>query len=256
MSLKHQCNYCAKKYTRISSYERHFILCKIQHQTVRENKCDVEESSDLPTYKQLYNIVQELAVKYNSLEEKMSDIHKWVVKKKKKLNVIQWLNTSLTPLTMYDTWTKAFIVTDAHIDVLLTDNMVRTFMTVLQHNINMTSNNLNVRPLHPFICFSEKANQFYTYDANTWTIVEPDMFSKFVKIIYRKIFNGLCEWHTKNAQKIADNDKLGELYSKTLIKLMDMKLDASSLVVGKIKAALYTYMKTELKQQIEYDYEF
>ena len=254
MSNNHKCSYCAKKYTRISSYERHFILCKIQHQTVRENKCDLEESTDLPTYKELYNIVQELAVKYNALEDKMCDIHKWVVKKKKKLNVLNWLNTSLTPETMYDAWTKEFVVTEPHIEVLLKDNMLITFMTVLQHNINMMTKE---RPLIPLICFSEKANQFYTYnEANTWSLMEPDMFSKFLKIIYRKIFNGLCDWHSKNSSKIANDDKLGELYSKTLIKLMDMKMDAASLVVGKIKVALYTFMKTELKQQIEYDYEF
>jgi hypothetical protein len=61
------CPHCDKKYTRKSSYTRHVILCEVLHQTKREKKCAEEETTDIPTTRQLYNIIQELAIKYRTI---------------------------------------------------------------------------------------------------------------------------------------------------------------------------------------------
>ena len=44
----------------------------------------------------------ELGQKYNRLEEKVDEMSKWITKKKKKINILEWLNTNITPIISFD----------------------------------------------------------------------------------------------------------------------------------------------------------
>ena len=82
---KFTCHHCGKGYTRKNSHYKHVLLCDVIHTSTRQLVCDEEESTDIPTIRQLYFIIQEMAVKYNKLEKKMEEMQKAVPVKKKKL---------------------------------------------------------------------------------------------------------------------------------------------------------------------------
>lgn len=251
MSHQHTCSFCDKKYTRKSSHDRHIIVCKILQQSKREKICDLEESTNLPTYKQLYNIVQELGLKYSILETKMEEVQKWVDKKKKKLNVIQWLNTNSIPSHSYEEWISSIVINKKEIEILLEDSLVKTFTTVLQNNLDtFTTNN-------PIACFSEKANMLYIYEKDKeWIHFESPQFVILIKKIHSKIFSALFEWKNQNKEKIQNEDKWADLYTKTLSKLTSMNFTHDSNVTCKIRTGLYNYLKSDLKRVIEYEFEF
>ena len=50
----------------------------------------------------LYQIILELGNKFNKLEEKVDELNKWVVKTKKKINIIEWLNNNIKPEIKFD----------------------------------------------------------------------------------------------------------------------------------------------------------
>ena len=79
-STKHSCKYCGKQYTRKTSHNRHEILCEIFYkkntETPREQICEEEETTNIPSVKQLYGIIQELAVKYQDMEKKLIEMQK------------------------------------------------------------------------------------------------------------------------------------------------------------------------------------
>ena len=125
-NYNHSCEYCGKKYTRKNSYTKHTILCEVFHKSKREKRCEKEESSDIPTTQQLYGIIQELALKYKILEEKMEGMQKWVDKKKKKLNVIQWLNTKTIPSIAYANWMEQLFAIEEHVEILIEQSMAQT----------------------------------------------------------------------------------------------------------------------------------
>ena len=97
MSSRLCCEYCGKGYKRRVNLDKHFILCEIVYKAKKKDrKVDKEAEeidSELPSQKQMYKMLLELALKYNKLEEKVELMNKWVDKKKKKINVLDWLNT-------------------------------------------------------------------------------------------------------------------------------------------------------------------
>jgi hypothetical protein len=61
----------------------------------------------------------ELGKKYNTLEEKVDEINKFVVKKKKKINVLDWLNANIQPSLTFEKLHEKIIIIDEDISYLL-----------------------------------------------------------------------------------------------------------------------------------------
>ena len=53
-----------------------------------------------------------------------------------------------------------------------------------------------------------------------------------------------------------DDDKLSEQFNKAIIKLMNITIVAHDVNVGRIRNNLYNFLKMDLKNLIEYDFEF
>jgi len=257
---RHSCKYCGKQYTRKTSHSRHTILCEIFHknntETKREKICEEEEDTNIPSTKQLYKIIQELAIKYQNMEQKMNDMHKWVEKKKKKLNVLQWLNANVKPNLNIENWIKSIQATEEHIEILIEHNMVKTISAILNKKMSTAQSS---EYIHPLYCLTQKANLFYCYNSEEekWKHFSTEEFIVMLNEIHRKILNALCEWHDKNIEKINQSDKMQILYNKTMIKLMSATFTQDSQILSKIRSELYQRLKTDLTAAItEYEFEF
>jgi hypothetical protein len=81
------CLHCGKGYKTRVNLEKHLILCELVHKS-KKITINEEEELEIPSQKKIFQMLLELGQKYNKLEEKVDEINKWVVKKKKKINVI------------------------------------------------------------------------------------------------------------------------------------------------------------------------
>lgn len=250
-SNTNNCLFCGKSYTRKLSCDRHVILCEVLYKTKtkREKICDKEETTDIPTTKQLYNIIQELAVKYSKMETKMEEMQKWVDKKKKKINVIEWLNANIIPQMTFTEWTKSFIINEEHIQILIEQNMIATVALIFDKNLQ----NLQIVP-YPIQCFVQKPNLFYIYEEDRkWVQYTATDFIILFRKIHSKILSALIDWYNKNLVKINNSDKMSEVYNKTLIKLMSANFTIE--YTSKIRINLYNYLKKDMKTIMEYEFE-
>ena len=64
---KKTCIYCLKKYTNKTSLDKHTIICCFYYKSKRQIKIEEEESQDIPTYKELCIIINELFIKVKKL---------------------------------------------------------------------------------------------------------------------------------------------------------------------------------------------
>jgi predicted nucleotidyltransferase len=264
------CIYCGKSYTRKTSCEKHTILCEIAHKSKRLKVCEEEETTNIPSTLQLYNIIQELAYKQQKMEEKMDEMQKWIDKKKKKLNVIHWLTTQFVPTTIFGSRIRSISVIQDDISVLVEYNFVQTVVNILKRNLEAPKDGLVKEPI---ACFTEKNSVFYIYKEviikskteeeqpeekreKQWTKMEPEEFVYLLKIIHSKLLNALCAWRDVNSEKIKNSDKFAELYNKTVIKLMGVTDFNQEATLSKIRMPLYNHLKGDLKNMVEYDYEF
>jgi hypothetical protein len=255
-STKYCCVVCNKQYTRKSSLDKHKILCDFKLKTKREIQIESEELNDIPTHLQLVKVVQELTLKMIKMEEKMEEMQKWVDKKKRKLNVIVWLNTNIIPTIGFLEWVNTvFVVKPEHFENLMENSLFHTIQQVFEHNLCEKSDFI-----YPIKSFSQKPGIFYICekkedDSPEWRqLVLTDMIL-ILKTIQHRMIKELAKWKAENQSKFDDNDKISELFNKAVIKLMNISFTQDA-TLSRIKNGLYNYLKTDLKTMIDYEFEF
>ncbi len=255
-SNKFSCNVCNKHYTKKSSLDKHMILCEFKMKSKREHQIELEEIGDIPTHFQLVKIVQELTLKLIKMEEKMDKMQKWVDKKKRKLNVLSWLNTHITPTIGFLEWVHTFLlVKSEHFENLIENTIFHTIQQIFEDNLSEKTDFI-----YPIRCFSEKSGVFYICDkkedgtAEWRQLVLADMIL-ILKIIQNGMIRELTKWKADNHHKFDENDKISILFNKAVIKLMNISFTQDNNL-SRIKNGLYNYLKTDLKSVVEFEFEF
>lgn len=255
-SNKYECSVCTKTYLRKSSYDKHKILCDFKLKSKAEIQIDNEEQNDIPSYGQLVKIVQELTLKLCKMEEKMEEMQKWVDKKKKKINIIKWLNDlDNSNVINFIEWTNMYVnIEQNDFENLMENSLVYTIQKIFEKNLSV---NASVIPIK---CFTQKQNMFYIYTLNNTMVYEwrQMVFEDFIillKVIQNKMIKQLSLWKTNNQGKFDDNDKIAELFNKAIIKLMNISFTQDS-TFSKIRNGLYNYLKIDLKLTFEHEFEF
>jgi uncharacterized protein YeeX (DUF496 family) len=252
---KYCCLLCKKNYSRKISLDKHKILCDFKSKSKLELQVEEEEFGDTPSHEQLVKIVQELTFKYIKLEEKMETLQKWVNQKKQKIKVIDWLNEHIEPTIGFKEWITTIQVMPEDALSLFENNIFQTFQLVIENNLKENNDFI-----YPIKCFSQKTNIFYIYetvDENkcVWIQATTEQILLLLKKIQGKIITELTKWKLANKAQIDSNDKLSDQFNKAVIKLMSVNFTTHDVGASRIRNALYTFLKTDLKNLIEYEFE-
>jgi hypothetical protein len=258
---QYYCNFCAKEYKTRNGLEKHVALCEIIYKTKNNKKMELEED-ELPSQRRLYQLLLDLSQKYNRLEEKVDEMNKWVAKKKKKINVLEWLNANSLPNITFDILCNKIQVLEEDIEYLFTNTFLDTFMKIFSRTIDeLEATN------KPIYTFEQKHGLFYIYEEDKqdkqdnqnnhycWSPLSRENLILFANRLHRKISKALSEWKKNNSQKIKDDDKWSLIYDKTMSKLfsVEIKQDAT---FNKIKNVMFNYLKTDIKSIVDYEFEF
>jgi len=250
---KQCCVLCGKGYKTRTNLEKHILLCELVHRS-KSSRLIIEEEEAIPSQRVMYQMLIELGQKYTRLEEKMDEINKWVIKKKKKINILEWLNSNITPNTTFENLTETIIITDEHVEILLNNSFYDTLNEIFASHFYYINEQDRT-----FIAFSQNNNMFYIYDKveeqNIWAELTREKLIKFLNKIQMKISKKFYEWKKSHKKEINEDEKFSEKCDKTTIKIMsvEFKQDAT---LGKIKTMMYTKMKTDMKALVEYEFEF
>jgi len=253
------CKHCKKEYKNNSTLKKHLILCEILHNA---NNTQIQSSNIvLPSQIQLYQIIQELVIKQNKMEEKIDHLQKWVEVKKKKINIIDWLNNHQHPCYYYKNIIELFTIQDTDIDFIYKpDNSIMDLILLL-----FERNLYEQQQAIPLFAFTQKNNMIYYYDAsnnhtnsgsqNTWNELPKEKLTSLLNQIHSKIFNVLMEWKKKHNEFIHSNDRNEVLYCKMMGKFMGIDFKQAS-VLNKIYSSIYHKIKTEKQNFVEYEMDF
>lgn len=235
------CNFCGKSYFKKVNLEKHKNLCElINNKTNNELK--------IPSQKTLYLMLIELAEKYNKLEEKYNDLNKIIIKKKKKVNIIDYLNENIAPSLNYDELINKIIVNNEIIEDLFIENIVDVFVKILKSNYTT----LVQSSIYPLISFKQKKNIIY-YKENInseWCEIPDIKLQKLFNKIYNNLIICFRDYKKNKKEELENNEKLQILIDKTLLKITSLDLKNNSNFI-KIKHHYYDIIKSEYIEELE-----
>jgi tyrosine-protein phosphatase YwqE len=243
------CVYCGKSYIKKTSLDKHVVLCELLNNS---KNTIVENDEDIPSQKKMYQILLELGNKFNKLEEKVDELNKWVVKKKKKINVIEWLNTNITPEIKFDSLIEKITITQEDVKYLFDNSFADTLNEIFSRNIYNLSESE-----YPIFAFIQKSNVFYIYENEEagWMELNREKNVKFLNRVHMKLLRAFGEYKKANANKIREDESFSLLCDKTSVKMMNVDFRQET-ILGKIKGNMYSRMKTDMKALVEYEFEF
>ena len=266
------CVYCGKGYKSRTGYEKHAILCELIDRTKKKKKLRIIDEIDevMPSNRQMYHMLLELSQKYSNLEKKMEEMSKFVVKQKKKINILEWLNNNLIPTFVFEELPSKITTTTQTIELLLNntfhDILNDMFEANIYKNVELCGNDM-----YPLFSLTQKPNTFYYYTTiqgqvqaipgqaqdqpkYEWRELSKDKLVWFLNIIHMKITKLFTEWKKIHKQEIAENDSKSSICDKATIKLMSQAFKEDKYYT-KVKSLLYNKMKCDMKTLIEYDFE-
>jgi hypothetical protein len=245
-----ECDYCGRAYKVKSYYDRHVLMCNILSKTSAQKNAEEEQHCDTPSMNDMYMILQTLAQKYNTMEKKLEKISAWANKNKKTLNVIEWLNSNaIENMIDFHEWiTNVLTITEEDMEFVFKHNFSEGMNLILQRIIALYETTL------PIKAFEQKDHSFYIFKGTEWTLMSNDEFELFVNKITKGLMNQLKHWQDKHINSICQ-DGFTEKYVENVKKITGGDLSREQQY-QRVKRHLYNHLKTNLKNLIQYEYEF
>uniref|UniRef100_A0A6C0ARF8 C2H2-type domain-containing protein n=1 Tax=viral metagenome TaxID=1070528 RepID=A0A6C0ARF8_9ZZZZ len=252
------CVHCGKSYVKRSNLDKHIIICDLLQKSKKIKNME-EDEEPLPSQRKMFQMLIELGQKYNKLEEKVEEMGKWIVKKKKKINMLDWLNTNISPSIIFDEFYDKIIITENDIQFLLNNS----FYDSLNEVFSKTIYDLSESDI-PIYAFIQKTNTFYIYDREDlissngqkkWIEFSREKIIKFFNKIHMKFIKIFCEWKKNHSKEIKESYQLASLCDKTTTKLMTIELKVEA-IFNKLRTILYNTTKKDIKAFVEYEFEF
>jgi uncharacterized protein YeeX (DUF496 family) len=182
------CTYCGKSYKKKSNLDKHFVVCELL-QVGKKRNSNIERNQDedeaIPSQQKMFQMLVELGQKYNKLEEKVEEMNKWIVKKKKKINGIEWLNTNIKPTINFHSIIDTIIINEDDIKFLFENSFNDLLNEVFSRTIYSKD--------FPIFAFVQKPNLFYIYDSEIgWIELSRERMIKFLNKVHMKTTSWLA----------------------------------------------------------------
>jgi hypothetical protein len=239
------CVNCGKGYKSKVGLDKHLILCELVKKIKSGKKIEDEEEIEVPSPKMMYKMILELGLKYNRLEEKTTEMNKWVVKKKKKVDVVVWLNDNLKPEYDFDEITERISITDTDIEIMLENSLYDTLYAILFRVLDVDA---------PIFAFNQKPGILYIFENEFWFEIPVEKLTRLLNICQKKVSKAMLDWKKKHKDEFNSSDSFATRYDKAVVRLMSVEF-RNSAHFNKAKSMIYGKLKTDAKTVVEYEFE-
>jgi hypothetical protein len=233
------CIHCGKDYKNNTNLNKHVILCEL---LTRQQQSE-DDILVTPSNKILFQMLIELGNRYKILEEKLQHVE--ISSKKKKVNVIEWLNENHKNSVNFSEWSVE--IEKGDIDRLFESTLVDVFDRIFKRIKDLQ----NI----PLFAFAQKKNAFYCFEDSCWSEMKQEDFIRFFGCIRIKLSKSLLVWKQENIAELISCDRMAQMYDSTNLKLMKYDFNNKN-TCGRLKTILFSHIKNNIKPIIEYEIEF
>jgi len=251
----YSCEYCNKKYVKKSFYNNHVITCKLSRQhnnnNNNDNNNDIFNVNNFDN-KTIIKLLVNLHNKYEKLQSDYDELKKYVVIRKNKINIIDYLNENFH-YSNYDFYTfiNSIIIDNDKLNLIFKNDYVNGCYQILFDYIeNLKLNNQNV----PFKAFTNKEGIIYIYvNDYSWIIMDEFYINKLINVLNKQLLTQFNIWKDEIVNNISDDD-YQELYIINMKKILGSNFNNKNIKIM-IKNKLYKYIRTNIKNIVSYEFD-
>lgn len=248
--MSFSCANCSKVYKRISAYQKHYSLCRIIRR--RDDDGDNDDDQQLNKLSSLSKeemgcILKDILVKYQLMEKKVNELSACISIKKKKVNVIEWLNTNKKNTTVdFDTWVSNLKINKSHLEYVFEHSIVKLFSYIILQLTELTDGDYNVSVV-PISAFTHKDGSLYVYNTpSCWGYMSDDQLRRLISVIRLQINTEFKSWQDENKDAILKDETYRDLYLNNINKVMYTNYKNDEDLSLKVQREIYGVLKTSI----------
>lgn len=189
------CTYCYRAYKKKDNYDKHVQCCEFFYRS-RMQHADVAYEP-IPTQRELYQLVKELAYKCDKLQKKVDKLETTNTNKQRK-HITDYLQEHTPQITAFQ-WAHQIEINQHHLETIFENSLIEGIAQSIRDHIHIVS-------LLPFCAFSQKQNTIYIYNTTSeedhdatpqWHAMSNKEMDKIISIISYKILRAFMEWQQK-----------------------------------------------------------
>jgi hypothetical protein len=248
----YKCGFCNKGYKLKPNYVKHYIVCELLYKT--KNEKINEEREKPPTIKELYCIILDMASKYEKLEKKVEELTKISDSKKKKLDVICWLNDKFVDIQSFTDWLNTIKITRDHLENVFKNDYINSIVQIIYEFIK-NKNGENI----PIKAFDQKENTIFMYSRTNnggggWCIMSQQSFSELFNWVNKQLLTEFVTWQKENKHHMYE-DEFSSIYTANVKKIIGLNMSQEQ-IQNKVKRDLYKAIKMNLQNIVEFEFSF
>lgn len=205
MSSSHKCEYCMADKKTKRAYSTHVTICKFIHSS-KENAESVFPEKHSISSTEIFNILVKICEENERLKKRVENLEKNNILLKRK-SIDEYLSANTTNVIPYSEWTKNIGISDSHLDLLFSTNLVECLKRVLEDYLE----NTHASKL-PLKTFTQKPNTIYIFENEKWRVQTSEEFKQLVSVLSHRVLRKYLDWKTENETDGEQNEKTQELH--------------------------------------------
>jgi Holliday junction resolvase len=246
-NLGYKCLYCSKTYKIKANYKKHSISCEFfYNKNTKTHDEWIDHIEKIPTMRELYSFIKELAFKCNHLENEVQQLRQ-TVNIRKKREIIEWLNIHRAnpQKKSFTEWYKSLSVDF--------DLLKKVFDNDLTYGIKeLLLKQLENKKDNSIAAFTQKQNMFYIFDASEennqtiWRTMENEDIKKMIQFINKCFLKIFVKWQKENETMISQSEILKDQEINYMIKINGSKISMEKRILD-IKKWLYNILEENIE---------
>jgi hypothetical protein len=250
MSISPQkCSICHKTYLTTKDYEAHNEVCSLKFEIIHNPKRHItdtlmikKENMDITVNYLLENVLK--------MQQRINELEKIIKKEKKKINIVDWLNTNVSPTITFQEWYHNISLDESHMFLVAENNFQTGVMSILKQLLPIDNEDKV-----PMRSYHENKNIIYVYVQNKeqqryWMKMTSTQLDLVIKNISKRLILLLFEWKEKRETELKcvleDMDEEHKRYANYKSKILSND--------NEIYRPLYEYLKMRLSGAVEYEF--
>jgi hypothetical protein len=208
------CIYCNREYKIFDNFKKHNICCEFFHKTRKERCNQTECFENLPSQRDMFRIIQDLAIRCERLENEVRSL-KGTVSTKRRKEIVEYLNHIAVPNTTFKEWVSKQTIEFQHLECVFEYNLTEGIKLCIQESLEQS---VHISSKHkyeniPIAAFEQKPNIFYIYDCSgqispQWKRMDNEIFERWITTLSHRFLQYFIEWQSDNLDKLtSEKDK-------------------------------------------------